>query len=173
MTTTIAKDAALLESIDTSSTMDLHRSNLMRMQITELLEECQLDLETRKWAVEAQEYLQSLSKIIPKITINAKKYQDLADKPVSVEISEGRLTVEPIGCTKTPLSWTKKSGNAQVLPTFSLMVMIPSDVFGSKDYLNHRYFDVSCVKEERTDFPYLQFLTFRFVLLFFVNRNVN
>jgi hypothetical protein len=90
--------------------------------------------------------LQSLSKIIPTISIeSAKKYQDRADKPVSVSATtEGsRLTVEPIGCTKTPIGWTKKSGNAQVLPTFTLMVQLPSDIFSAKDYLNFRYFDVS------------------------------
>lgn len=142
---TIAKDAALLESIDTSSTMDLHRSNLLRLQVAELLEECQLDLHTRKWATDAQEYLQILSKMIPKMDLSQKKtYQDRADKPISVSTTS-RLSVEPIGCTKSPVGWTKKSGNAQVLPTFDLMVQLPSDIFSGKDYLNYRYFDVSYV----------------------------
>ena len=147
MTSTIAKDAALLESIDTSSTMDLHRSNLLRMQVTELLEECQLDLQTRKWASDAQEYLQVLTKILSKVNIGGatKNYQDRADKPVSIPDTESRLVVEPIGCTKVPVGWTKKSGNAQVLPTFTLMAMLPADIFASKDYLHFRYFDVSRV----------------------------
>jgi hypothetical protein len=124
--------------------MDLHRSNLLRMQVSELLEECQLDLQTRKWATEAQEYLQILSKMLPTISLeSAKKYQDRADKPVSISATSSRLTVEPIGCTKVPIGWTKKSGNAQVLPTFTLMVQLPSDLFSAKDYLNFRYFDVS------------------------------
>lgn len=141
---TIAKDAALLESIDTSSTMDLHRSNLMRMQVNELLDECQFDLQTRKWASDANEYLQLLAKVISKFSFKKTNYQNQADKPVSVQIDKERaLSLEPIGFTKVPLAWTKKSGNAQVLPTFTLSVTVPSDVFSTKDYLNHRYFDVS------------------------------
>jgi hypothetical protein len=137
----VAKDAALLESVDLSSTTDLHRSNLMRMQVTELLEECQLDLQTRKWSGEAHEYLQLLSSVTSKMEIQQQKIKDQADKPVSVKIQG--LTIEPIGTTKVPVGWTKKTGNAQVLPTFSLMLLLPADMFGSKDYLNYRYFDVS------------------------------
>jgi hypothetical protein len=149
MSSTVAKDAALLETIDPSSTIDLHRSNLMRMQVTELLEECHLELQTRKWATEAHEYLQSLSQEIPKVSLETNKnnkHQDRADKPVSIkqgDNNKSRLSVEPIGCTKTPVGWTKKSGNAQTLPTFTLMVQLPSDMLASKDYLNYRYFDVS------------------------------
>ena len=141
---TIAKDAALLESIDTSSTMDLHRSNLMRMQVNELLDECQFDLQSRKWASDANEYLQFLSKLIQKVSSKEKNYQNQADKPISVKINkESPLSVEPIGFTKVPLAWTKKSGNAQVLPTFTLLITAPKDVILGKDYMNHRYFDVS------------------------------
>ena len=159
----IAKDAALLDSIDLSSTMDLHRSNLMRMQVTELLEECQLDLKGRKWAIEAHEYLQDVTKLISQATKEqlmmssksspkkeGKPYsvKDRADKVVHIEklVASKKggtsITVEPIGCTKSQFGWTKKSGNAQMLPTFSLMVKLPSEFFSSKDYLNYRYFDV-------------------------------
>lgn len=114
------------------------------MQVNELLDECQFDLQTRKWASDANEYLQLLAKLISKISFKKTNYQNQADKPVSVQIDkEHALSVEPIGFTKVPLAWTKKSGNAQVLPTFTLSVTVPSDVFSTKDYLNHRYFDVS------------------------------
>lgn len=155
---TIAKDAALLDSIDLSSTMDLHRSNLMRMQVTELLEECQLDLKGRKWAIEAHEYLQEVTKLVAdaaKQNFVSKKeeasisIQDRADKVVHIEKIVGTkknsaagITIEPIGCTKSQFGWTKKSGNANVLPTFSLMVKLPEAFFTSKDYLKYRYFDV-------------------------------
>jgi hypothetical protein len=163
MASTVAKDAALLESIDPSSTIDLHRSNLMRMQVTELLEECHLELQTRKWATEAHEYLQSLSNEIPKVSLETKsnsKYQDRADKPVFIKgdddnNNKGRLSVEPIGCTKTPVGWTKKSGNAQMLPTFTLMLQFPSDMLASKDYLNYRYFDVSFVLSNSNLFEFV------------------
>lgn len=141
----VVDDAGLLEAIDTSSTLDLHRSNLLRMQIVELLDECHLDMESRKWTVETQEYFHLLSKIISEIEVVEKQIRELADKPVSVELrqaDEVSLSMEPIGCTKSRLSWTKKSGNAQVLPTFDFMVQIPSAVFAAKDYMHYRYFDV-------------------------------
>ena len=80
--------------------------------------------------------------------------KDRADKVVHIEKirssskannnKAGLVQVEPIGCTKSKFGWTKKSGNAQMLPTFSLMVKLPhtSEFFSSKDYLNYRYFDV-------------------------------
>lgn len=143
---TIAQDAALLETIDPSSTMGLHRSNLMRLQTTELLQECQLDLSTRKWAGDAQEYLQVIGGLVDSIggwkENNVKQW---GDKTGVLEIPAKSLSVVPIGCTKTPIGWTKPSGNAQLLPTFHLMVLMPKEIFHSKDYLNYRYLDVSQV----------------------------
>lgn len=140
----VTQDAALLESIDTSSTMDLQKSNLLRMQVAELLGECRLDLQSRKWAPDANEYLQMLSRIIPKVVFQVENFKDKADKPVSAEIRiDNPLIVEPVGLTKTPIAWTNKSGNAQVLPTFDLCVKIPESSISKKDYLNSRYFDVS------------------------------
>lgn len=163
---TIAKDAALLDSIDLSSTMDLHRSNLMRMQVAELLDECQLDLKGRKWTAEAHEYLQDVTKLVSDaakhhfIASKSKKEEtpfsikDRADKvvyikkiaSVSTKKNNAGITIEPIGCTKSQFGWTKKAGNAQMLPTFSLMVKLPEEFFASKDYLKHRYFDVSVLR---------------------------
>ena len=155
----VMKDAELLESIDLSSTMDLHRSNLMRMQVKELLEECQLDIKGRKWTGHATEYLQELTNIISGAskdlfkTKESYSIKDRADRVVHVEkihplkVSKNNngnmFLIEPIGCTKSQFGWTKKSGNAQMLPTFSLMLKLPRELFSSKDYLNYRYFDVS------------------------------
>lgn len=163
----VAQDAALLESIvDASSTMELHRSNLMRLQVQELLEECQLDIKTRKWASEAQDYLKLVTKYISQVNdkilfageetlSNNNKgisFQDQADRPVHLEPLSKRqqhsttsplLHMEPLGCTKVQFGWTKKAGNAQQLPTFSCIVQLPSDLFLPKDYLHYRYFDVS------------------------------
>ncbi|CAJ1946539.1 unnamed protein product [Cylindrotheca closterium] len=138
----VTQDAALLDSIDTSSAMNLHKSNLMRMQVAELLDECQLDLQSRRWASDANEYLQMISRLVPKTAFKMEKLKDKADKPISLEIQrDNPLTVEPIGLTKTPIAWTKKSGNAQVLPTFDLCVKVPEISISKKDYLNHRYID--------------------------------
>ncbi|KAL3914887.1 MAG: hypothetical protein SGILL_005901 [Bacillariaceae sp.] len=163
-TETLAQDAAMLETIvDASSTMDLHRSNLMRLQVQELLEECQLkDLSTRKWAEEAHEYLQVVTKCIEKITFKtlllaegeasgantnspiAIKHR--ADKVVYIEPPSSKkrsalLQLEPLGFTKNQFAWTKKSGNAQQVPTFSFLVVLPKEFFLPKDYLHYRYFD--------------------------------
>lgn len=127
-------DNDLLQSMEIStSTMDLHRSSLFRMQVTELLDECQLDLASQKWTADAQEYLQRISNSIESIKIVE---EDQHQKTT--------LKVQPIGCTKTPIAWTKKSGNAQMLPTFTVMAVIPAEWMGAKDHLNHRYFHVSC-----------------------------
>jgi hypothetical protein len=143
VTHSVVDDAGLLEVIDTSATLDLHRSNLLRLQISELLEECQLDLESRRWNVTTQAYFQRLSAIIAGVSVDVKDFQDLADKPVSVELKGGlKLSMEPIGCTKARFGWTKKAGNAHVPPTFDYMVQIPLEVFSGKDYMHHRYFDV-------------------------------
>lgn len=145
VTHSVVDDAGLLEVIDTSATLDLHRSNLLRLQISELLEECQLDLENKRWSVATQEYFQHLSSIIGRVSVAEKDFQELADKPVSVELrlsGQVRLSMEPIGCTKARFGWTKKSGNAQVLPTFDFMIQIPLKVFSAKDYMHYRYFDV-------------------------------
>lgn len=118
----VSEDAALLETIDPSSAMDLHKSNLMRMQVDELLGECQLDLQSCKWASDANDYLQMLSRKISKTCFKEEHYKDKADKPISIEIRiDNPLIVEPTGFTKTPIAWTKKSGNARILPTFQLV----------------------------------------------------
>lgn len=145
VTHSVAEDAGLLGAIDTSSTLDLHRSNLLRMQVSELLEECQLDVEGHKWTIIIQEYFQSLAKAISNVSVVEKNFRELADKPVSVELNSDQsgLSMEPFGCTKARLGWTKKSGNARVLPTFECMVLMPSNLFSGKDYMNYRYFDVS------------------------------
>jgi hypothetical protein len=162
----VAQDAALLETmVDAASTMELHRSHLMRLQVQELLEECQLDMKSRKWASDAEEYIQLLAKYISQVnhqTIfegeqnfdsTGISLRDRADRVVHIEPLFNRKTpllhMEPLGCTKSQFGWTKKSGNAQQLPTFSLMVQLPTDLFLPKDYLHYRYFDVSCSTSER------------------------
>lgn len=151
----IDKDAALLDAIDAAATLDLHRSNLLRMQISELLQECQLDLDHVKWvASEAHEYLQQLAKTITNVSIHVKEYQDQADKPISLFLPKTAstytnsghnhtLSIEPIGYTRARIGYTKKAGNAQTLPTFDLKVQIPNEIFTGKDFMHYRYFDVS------------------------------
>jgi hypothetical protein len=127
------------------ATVDLHRSNLLRLQVAQLLEECQLDLDSKKWRVETEEYIQLISKIVSKVDAKKTNFQERADKPISVEVvpSDDGLSVIVMGCTKNRLFMTNKAGNAQVLPTFELMVQIPECSFSGKDFISYRYFDVS------------------------------
>jgi hypothetical protein len=202
-TTTVAtKDAALLmmETMDESATMGLHRSNLMRLQVTELLQECHIpELAQTSWALDSHEYLVQLTDLVQQLpsfqysstaaassSSSSKRLllQHRSDKPIVVNYDGAvppssstndknnnnnntsnaatttttspknhhhhsssaayrRLVVEPIGCTKTPVAWTKATGNAKLLPTFTLMVQLPTSMFATKDYLNYRYMDVS------------------------------
>ncbi|KAG7353253.1 Nrap PAP/OAS1-like domain containing protein [Nitzschia inconspicua] len=156
----LSQDAELLQSIvDASSTMELHRSNLMRLQVEELLEECLLDMKSRKWASEAQDYLQLVTKYVSQVNYktliegepscgsnnNVISLKDQADRVVHIPpLSEEKsplLLMEPLGCTKSQFGWTKKSGNAKQLPAFSFMVQLPTEIFLPKDYLHYRYFD--------------------------------
>jgi hypothetical protein len=201
-TTTTTKDAALLMETmgDESATMGLHRSNLMRLQVTELLQECQIpELAQTSWALDSHEYLVQLTDLVQQLpsfqysstssspssstssSSSKRLLQQRSDKPVVVSYTAaaddappspppshkknsshtptpknhslsssathrgGTVVVEPIGCTKTPVAWTKPTGNAKLLPTFTLMVQLPTSSFAAKDYLNYRYMDVSGV----------------------------
>jgi hypothetical protein len=148
----IAKDAALLDEVDPTATLELHRSNLLRLQSNELLNECQLDITSQKWTMYAHEYLQTLAKYVHKFQLpsasTAKSPSRLADKVVEVSLQKKDLTMEPTGWTKhmSPnAGWTKPTGNAQVLPTFTVSVLLPSRLFSAKDYMNHRYHDVRSI----------------------------
>ncbi len=162
---TLSQDAVLLLEtiVDASSTMDLHRSNMMRLQVQELLKECHLDLKSRNWASEAHEYIQLVTKCVEKVNQKAIfdgeenstiSVSDRADKFVSIEksslnnLESPLLQMEPLGCTKSQIAWTKKSGNAQQLPTFSFMITLPTQFLLPKDYLHYRYFDVSTMQRQ-------------------------
>ena len=163
-----SNDITSASVIETS--MGLHRSNMLRLQIQELLDECHIkELSSTKWALSAHEYLETVSNIItsevPSFHCNKKaSSKNLSDKPVIIDWENKKssngsddeensdndndsdpLIVTPIGCTKSPIGWTKSSGNAKQLPTFTLMVQLPTSIFSSKDYLHYRYFDVSFV----------------------------
>jgi hypothetical protein len=160
---TLAQDAALLETIvDASSTMDLHRSNMMRLQVQVLLKECHLHLKSRKWASDAHEYLQRVTKCVERVNQemifereqgSSIAIKDRADKVVHIDASSINdagsplLHLEPLGCAKRQFAWTRKSGNAQQLPTFSFMITLPTQLFLPKDYLHYRYFDVSYLED--------------------------
>ena len=125
--------------------MDLHQSNLLRMQVEELLEECQLDLDSKRWSMDAEQSIQLISKIVSNVRVHETHFQEQGDKPISLEIvpSDEGLSLIEMGCSKKRLFMTNKSGNAQVVPTFDLMVQIPERALSGKDFMSYRYFDVS------------------------------
>lgn len=149
--TKTAADAEFLDTIETASVTDLHRSNLLRLQTTELLSACQLELSLQeqhvKWATVAHEYTTAVSSLIEGITEGNIQHDTkspfhlLSDKKKPAVSCKG-LAVEPVGCFQAGLGMTTPAGNANVLPTLDLVVKLPTAMFESKDYLRHRYFDV-------------------------------
>ena len=146
-------DAEFLDTIDqTASITDLHRSNLLRLQTVELLEQCQLELSVQeqhvKWAVSAHEYVTAVTSLIenmPTETIRHEKKSPFSlrsDKKKHASVDLQTLKVEPCGCYHAGIGMTTPAGNANVLPTLDLVVKLPNAMFDAKDYLRHRYFDV-------------------------------
>ena len=138
MESTIADDTGV-------AAMDLHQSSLLGMQLAELLEECQLDLDRKKWSTDVDQSIQMISKIVAMMHVHESHFQEQADKPISLDIvpSNGGLSLIEMGCSKRRLFVTKTSGNAQIVPTFDLMVQIPESALSGKDFMSYRYFDVS------------------------------
>jgi len=181
-----ATDAEFMEwaSADASTTdanvLDLHKSNLLRLQIQELLQETLLSLDSTdhslvtsttstatagasnttpvtapKWTQGAQEYLQSLTTILEtKISLQATKEPISIDDPESPFWMESSkvststlpptlqtLTVRPGMTLETNIGFTKPVGNAHVIPTLPLWVLLPtSALLEPKDYLKQKYF---------------------------------
>lgn len=182
---TAALDAEFLESVvadptatattatgtsSSSSVSELHRSNLLRLQSDELIQECSLSMQNREtsWAKHVQEYVHTVSQIIENMPTSkvswesfwsSKKKKGNRLPPPPPFLSEITKTnsknslndfdipklrvVEPMGCYVANLGLTKPSGNASVLPTVDLKVHLPNAMFDAKDYLRHRYFHVS------------------------------
>lgn len=133
--------ADLLETIDqTSSVIDLHRSNLLRLQAKELVDACEVDIHHVKWGPSALEYMAKVRQIIEGLSpvdLDTATPSMLADRPSKFTLPS--LQAEP----GIILGLTKPSGNANVLATLPLIVKVPNNVFENKDYMRHRYFDVS------------------------------
>ncbi|KAL7575587.1 hypothetical protein ACA910_020158 [Epithemia clementina (nom. ined.)] len=188
-----AADAEFLEMVDTTTStassanhrvVDLHKSNLLRLQMDELVKETILSVDPTdstvaaavpKWVstMMANDYVQQVSKILQeRISLSNIKVVD-DDHPLSEResnkkkenpssrsescpfsfrsdkyhqwkrlSSNQKLKVQTKGCYAANIGFTKPSGNAQVLPTLELTVLIPTDgIMEPKDYMKNRYFD--------------------------------
>lgn len=142
-------DASFLEASQADAHhVALHRSQILRLETEELLNECCLDLNHISWAAEQREYLNLLSNLITKIrgctnTINDFPFALRSDKITSIRIPEGHdLSLVPTGSYALNCL-TKKTGNANVVPTLDCAIVVPNSFWSTKDYQNNRYLDVS------------------------------
>lgn len=148
----VAADANFLESVDVnqvSSVVDLHRSNLLRIQTQELVEACTISPD-KQWVKIASEYMNHVSDLIGGMEL-ADHLSELPPAPFPTRLSDRHtfdfsglaeaLQVEPL--SRPFLGLSTPSGNALVLPTFTLRVLLPPSLLEPKDHLRNRYFDVS------------------------------
>ena len=158
-----ASDAEFLEWVgDTTAdarVLDLHKSNLLRLQIDELLQETLLSVDpsdaidatfAAKWTAHAQDFVQSVSRMLQSISLHKIPLNDAASPFVQhatqltidhLPSTDKKLIVQPRGCFAANVGYTKPAGNAQVLPTLHLSVCFPTeDLLDTKDYQKHKYF---------------------------------
>lgn len=138
-------DASFLEAVD-APLLELHKSNILKLEIDELLDECRLNVFEVSWAQSARDYVALLSSVLSKIpqTSIGKDgcpFPLKSDKVATLEMPKD-LTVVPTGSYGINCV-TKRSGNANVLPTLDCAIVVPNSYWNTKDYLNHRYMDVS------------------------------
>lgn len=147
-----ARDAEFLEQVASSSVLELHRSNILRLQMDQMIDECKLECNVHDpnhvhWAPSADEYRKRLVEFIRQVpagrltptTVNppfSLQSDRAAQKSLEVTLGENDLT------TIVPhQNLSKPAGNANVLPTLHLVVVLSANLFDSKDYLRCRYFD--------------------------------
>lgn len=138
-------DATFLEAVD-APLLELHKSNILNLELHELLDECRLNIHEVSWAKNARDYVAVLSSVLSKLQ-TATVGNDgcpfiLRSAKVSLLDIPKDLTLVPTGSYAIN-SLTTKSGNANVLPTLDCAIVVPNTYWNAKDYLNHRYMDVS------------------------------
>mmetsp|Transcript_2252 Transcript_2252/g.3339 ORF Transcript_2252/g.3339 Transcript_2252/m.3339 type:complete len:1276 (+) Transcript_2252:234-4061(+) len=143
----IQADASFLETAQADAHhVALHRSQVLRLETEELLNECCLDLNHISWAAQQREYLNLLSNLITKIpgsadAITGCPFPLKSDKISSIQLPEGSdLSIVPTGSYALNCL-TKRAGNANIVPTLDCAVIVRNSFWAAKDYQNHRYFD--------------------------------
>jgi hypothetical protein len=148
-TTELQADASFLENVPL---VELHKSNILKLEMEELLHECRMSSDS---AAPSKDYISILSNLVSKIATSSKNNKDVvgcpfvlqSDKVATTTIAmPSKLTLVPTGSHALPNCGTKKAGNANVLPTLDCAVVVPNDYWNTKDYLNHRYMDVSALQ---------------------------
>jgi U3 small nucleolar RNA-associated protein 22 len=171
----VQKDAEFLAD----AVHDLHKSNLLRLQLELLVKECRLSLDEHEdgyvsWAPAARDYLEKLQTAIkqikPKILTNSDYDSYIAQLPTKLISDRAAESMElpwteSLDChLQSHQYMTKYRGNGNVLPTFKLAVVIPNSLFDSKDYLRNRYLDkrnilASVVASELASLRYKSFIS--------------
>ncbi|GKY91460.1 hypothetical protein MPSEU_000118300 [Mayamaea pseudoterrestris] len=147
----VAADANFLEEIDVnqaSSVIDLHRSNLLRIQAEQLVEECRIKQDA-SWVKVAQAYMDHVGEVVSSMTIQSNEMQDLPASPFSTKLSDRKSAATAVSVDNLQVSQPSHpfiglstlQGNANVLPTFTLHVKCSKSILEPKDYLRNRYFD--------------------------------
>ena len=155
----IHADADFLDQVE-APVMELHRSNVLRLEVDELLQECRCDISTSSvtpvsWSKAAHAYLHTLESTLHDMTVTAVLNTNTLPCPFRLQsdkVTSPRDFFSQLADEKLPLVFpchtntsglTTMAGNANVLPTLECTVLIRKEFFHTKDYLHHRYFDVS------------------------------
>jgi len=141
----VAADASFLDNMPV---LELHRSNVLRLESEELLQECRLDLHHVRWHTAAQQYISEVNTVLESIersvVVNDECPLPLqADKLPSSSLKLGDAPLHvTYDISKNNIGMTTKQGNAKQLPLLQCSIVLPDSLWASKDYLHHRYFSV-------------------------------
>lgn len=160
----VAQDAEFLEQVDADQLMDLHRSNLLRLQTTQLLEDIPWHPSRKALELCTQvcDYINSLSGTRKKRVALATETPFFGMPSTDATSATSRAGAAPLLLPKlhaapVPSSLslpTKTSGNAKVLPTLQIHVSVDNSFFEPKDYLKHRYFQVRARNKRNYNFTH-------------------
>ena len=146
MASNVAADASFLEHH--TPVLELHRSNVLRLETEELLKECRLDFQHVKWHSAALGYIATLNTVLQGLPRHVPAKKDcplplLSDRPPTSPLLLGETPLHvTLSTNSTVLGMTTKTGNAKELPLLECTIALPDSLVSSKDYLHHRYFTV-------------------------------
>ena len=151
-----AADAEFLSELSTTATAafgDLHKTNVLRLEVDELLQASTVDYKHAKWHGTASDYATAVTGIVEQMSLSdntttpdACPFVHHHPKVVvpSSSRNNNKLQVKAMGCYQAEaLGMLTTAANARQWPTLDLRVVMPADLFDAKDYLKHRYFGVS------------------------------
>eukprot|EP00977_Amphora_coffeiformis_P026009 scaffold23639_cov191-Amphora_coffeaeformis.AAC.1 len=164
---TTAADAEFLSELSTTTTAavgDLHKTNVLRLEVDELLQASTVDYMHVKWHGSAQDYIAAVTQVIETMSLSnliantntdsstaSCPFRTVTNKPIKWPAinnnnnnSKLRLQVKPTGCYQAEgLGMLTTAANAKMVPTLDLNVVLPADLLDTKDYLQHKgYFAV-------------------------------